>query len=278
MTMYSHLQERPPGEKPVTLDTLRRMKASGEKIACLTAYDASFGAVVDQAGMDLVLVGDSLGMVVQGHDTTVPVTLDEMIYHSRCVARGVRRAFLVTDMPFGSYSLPEPAFANAARLMQEGAAKMVKLEGGALQVRIVEFLASRDIAVCAHIGLTPQSIHKLGGFKVQGREERAAQQMLADAHALQEAGADIVLLECVPSSLGAAITAALSVPVIGIGAGPDTDGQILVLYDILDVTPGRKPRFARNYLDGAGSIADAIAAYVASVRDGSYPAPEHCFS
>ena len=278
MTMYSHLQERPPGEKPVTLDTLRRMKASGEKIACLTAYDASFGAVVDQAGMDLVLVGDSLGMVVQGHDTTVPVTLDEMIYHSRCVARGVRRAFLVTDMPFGSYSLPEPAFANAARLTQEGAAKMVKLEGGALQVRIVEFLASRDIAVCAHIGLTPQSIHKLGGFKVQGREERAAQQMLADAHALQEAGADIVLLECVPSSLGAAITAALSVPVIGIGAGPDTDGQILVLYDILDVTPGRKPRFARNYLDGAGSIADAIAAYVASVRDGSYPAPEHCFS
>lgn len=278
MTMYSHLQERPPGEKPVTLDTLRRMKASGEKIACLTAYDASFGAVVDQAGMDLVLVGDSLGMVVQGHDTTVPVTLDDMIYHSRCVARGVRRAFLVTDMPFGSYSLPEPAFANAARLMQEGAAKMVKLEGGALQVRIVEFLASRDIAVCAHIGLTPQSIHKLGGFKVQGREERAAKQMLADAHALQEAGADIVLLECVPSSLGAAITAALSVPVIGIGAGPATDGQILVLYDILDVTPGRKPRFARNYLDGAGSVAEAIAAYVASVREGSYPAPEHCFS
>jgi len=278
MTMYSHLQERPPGEKPVTLDTLRRMKASGEKIACLTAYDASFGAVVDQAGMDFVLVGDSLGMVVQGHDTTVPVTLDDMIYHSRCVARGVRRAFLVTDMPFGSYSLPEPAFANAARLMQEGAAKMVKLEGGALQVRIVEFLASRDIAVCAHIGLTPQSIHKLGGFKVQGREERAAKQMLADAHALQEAGADIVLLECVPSSLGAAITAALSVPVIGIGAGPDTDGQILVLYDILDVTPGRKPRFARNYLDGTGSVANAIGAYVASVKEGSYPAPEHCFS
>jgi 3-methyl-2-oxobutanoate hydroxymethyltransferase len=278
MTMYSHLQERLPGEKPVTLDTLRRMKASGEKIACLTAYDASFGAVVDQAGMDFVLVGDSLGMVVQGHDTTVPVTLDDMIYHSRCVARGVRRAFLVTDMPFGSYSLPEPAFANAARLMQEGAAKMVKLEGGALQVRIVEFLASRDIAVCAHIGLTPQSIHKLGGFKVQGREEHAAKQMLADAHALQEAGADIVLLECVPSSLGAAITAALSVPVIGIGAGPETDGQILVLYDILDVTPGRKPRFARNYLDGAGSVANAIAAYVASVKEGSYPAPEHCFS
>jgi 3-methyl-2-oxobutanoate hydroxymethyltransferase len=278
MTMYSHLQERLPGEKPVTLDTLRRMKASGEKIACLTAYDASFGAVVDQAGMDLVLVGDSLGMVVQGHDTTVPVTLDDMIYHSRCVARGVRRAFLVTDMPFGTYSLPEPAFANAARLMQEGAAKMVKLEGGALQVRIVEFLASRDIAVCAHIGLTPQSIHKLGGFKVQGREEHAAKQMLADAHALQEAGADIVLLECVPSSLGAAITAALSVPVIGIGAGPETDGQILVLYDILDVTPGRKPRFARNYLDGAGSVANAIAAYVASVKEGSYPAPEHCFS
>jgi 3-methyl-2-oxobutanoate hydroxymethyltransferase len=278
MTMYSHLQDRPRAEKPVTLDTLRGMKAAGEKIACLTAYDASFAAAVDLAGTDLVLVGDSLGMVVQGHDTTVPVTMADMVYHTRCVTRGLHRPFLVADMPFGSYSLPEPAFANAVRLMQDGGAAMVKLEGGALQVRTVEFLASRDIPVCAHIGLTPQSIHKLGGFKVQGREETAAEQMMRDAHALQEAGADIVLLECVPTVLGQAITAALRVPVIGIGAGPAVDGQILVLYDILGVTPGRKPRFAHDFLAGAGSLHDALAAYVAAVKDGTYPAPEHCFS
>ena len=278
MTMYSHLQDRARAEKPVTLDSLRRMKSEGEKVACLTAYDASFAAAVDEAGTDLVLVGDSLGMVIQGHDTTVPVTTDQMVYHTRCVTRGLRRAFLVADMPFGSYSLPEPAFANAVRLMQEGGAAMVKLEGGALQVRTVEFLASRDIPVCAHIGLTPQSIHKLGGFKVQGRDEAAAGQMLADARALQDAGADIVLLECVPSSLGQAIAKALSVPVIGIGAGPDVDGQILVLYDILSVTPGRKPRFARDFLAGASGLGEALGAYVAAVKDGSYPAPEHCFS
>jgi 3-methyl-2-oxobutanoate hydroxymethyltransferase len=203
--------------------------------------------------------------------------MDDMVYHTRCVARGVHRAFLVADMPFGSYALPEPAFANAVRLMQEGGAQMVKLEGGALQVRTVGFLARRDIAVCAHIGLTPQSIHKLGGFKVQGREAAAARQMQADARDLQEAGADIVLLECVPSALGRAITAELGVPVIGIGAGPDTDGQILVLYDILEVTPGRKPRFSRNFLAGAGGIGEAVRAYVAAVKDGSYPGPEHCF-
>jgi 3-methyl-2-oxobutanoate hydroxymethyltransferase len=278
MTMYSHLQETARAERPVTIDGLRQLKARGEKIACLTAYDASFAAAVDAAGTDLVLVGDSLGMVIQGHDTTVPVTVADMVYHSRCVARGLRRAFMVADMPFGSYSLPEPAFANAVRLMQEGGAAMVKLEGGALQVRTVEFLASRDIPVCAHIGLTPQSIHKLGGFKVQGREEAAARQMLADARALQDAGADIVLLECVPSELGREITRALSVPVIGIGAGADVDGQILVLYDILAVTPGRKPRFARDFLAGAGSVQSALQAYVAAVKDGSYPAAEHCFS
>jgi 3-methyl-2-oxobutanoate hydroxymethyltransferase len=278
MTMYSHLQDRTRAKQPVTLDSLRKMKAEREKIACLTAYDASFASVVDAAGADLVLVGDSLGMVIQGHDTTVPVTITDMVYHTRCVRRGVQRAFLVVDMPFGSYSLPEPAFANAVRLMQEGGAAMIKLEGGALQVRTVEFLASRDIPVCAHIGLTPQSIHKLGGFKVQGREQHAAEQMLADAHALQEAGADIVLLECVPSSLGQAIAAALTVPVIGIGAGPDVDGQILVLYDILSVPAGRKPRFARDFLSGSDSILDAFSRYVAAVKDGSYPAPEHCFS
>jgi 3-methyl-2-oxobutanoate hydroxymethyltransferase len=202
MTMYSHLQDRARAEKPVTLDSLRQMKAEGEKIACLTAYDASFAPPWTRPAPTWCWSAIRSGMVIQGHDTTVPVTVDRHGLPHALRARGVRRAFLVADMPFGSYSLPEPAFANAVRLMQEGGAAMVKLEGGALQVRTVEFLASRDIPVCAHIGLTPQSIHKLGGFKVQGREQAAAQQMLADAHALQEAGADIVLLECVPSSLG----------------------------------------------------------------------------
>ena len=276
MSIYSHLQKR--DAPPVTLRTLAEMKATGERIACLTAYDASFGALVDAAGTDLVLVGDSLGMVVQGHDTTVPVTVDHIVYHTRCVAAGVGRAFLVSDMPFVSYALPEQALRNAARIMQEGGAQMVKLEGGAEQVRTVEFLASRDIPVCAHLGLTPQSIHKLGGFRVQGREEAAARKMLADALTLQNAGADIVLVECVPSELGAEITRELSVPVIGIGAGPDVDGQILVLYDIIGVTPGRKPRFARDFMAETGSPLDAVTAYVAAVKDGSYPAPEHCFS
>jgi 3-methyl-2-oxobutanoate hydroxymethyltransferase len=275
MTMYSHLQQQELN--PITLATLRRMKAERQPIACLTAYDASFAALLDAAGTDLVLVGDSLGMVIQGHDTTVPVTMDDIVYHSRCVSRTLRRAFLVADMPFGAYALPEPAYNNAARLMQEGNAQMVKLEGGTLQLETVEFLASREIPVCAHIGLLPQSVHKIGGFRVQGREEEAAERMIREARALADAGADIVLLECVPSSLGAAITAEVSVPVIGIGAGPEVDGQILVLYDILDITPGRKPRFTRNYMAGADSPLQAIENYVSSVRDGSYPAAEHCF-
>jgi 3-methyl-2-oxobutanoate hydroxymethyltransferase len=275
MTMYSHLQRQELN--PITLATLRQMKAEGQPIACLTAYDASFAALLDAAGVDVVLVGDSLGMVIQGHDTTVPVTMSDMVYHTRCVSRTLRRAFLVADMPFGAYALPEPAYNNAARLMQEGNAQMVKLEGGTLQLETVEFLASREIPVCAHIGLTPQSVHKIGGFRVQGREEEAAEQMIREAQQLADAGADIVLLECVPSALGATITAEVSVPVIGIGAGPDVDGQILVLYDILDITPGRKPRFTRNYMAGAGSPLQAVSDYVASVKDGTYPAPEHCF-
>ncbi len=275
MTMYSHLQRQELN--PITIATLRQMKAEGQPIACLTAYDASFAALLDAAGVDVVLVGDSLGMVIQGHDTTVPVTMNDMVYHTRCVARTLRRAFLVADMPFGAYALPEPAYNNAARLMQEGNAQMVKLEGGTLQLKTVEFLASREIPVCAHIGLTPQSVHKIGGFRVQGREEEAAEQMIREARALADAGADIVLLECVPSALGATITEEVPVPVIGIGAGPDVDGQILVLYDILDITPGRKPRFTRNYMAGGGSPLQAVSDYVASVKDGTYPAPEHCF-
>jgi 3-methyl-2-oxobutanoate hydroxymethyltransferase len=203
--------------------------------------------------------------------------MEHVIYHSRIVARGLYRPFLVADMPFMSYSSKEHALQNAVRLMQEGGAKMVKLEGGAGQLDIVEFLASHDIAVCAHLGLKPQSVHKIGGFRVQGREEATAKQMLDDARALESAGADIVLLECIPATLGATITRELSVPVIGIGAGPDVDGQILVLYDILDITTGRKPRFTRNFMDGAASPLQAVKNYVGAVKDRSYPASEHCF-
>jgi len=275
--MYTQLQLRDSARPPVNVGTLRRMKEEGEKISCLTCYDASYAALVDAAGTDVVLVGDSLGMVIQGHDTTVPVTLDHIIYHCKSVAKGLVRPFLMADMPFMTYTSREQALQNAVRLMQEGGAKMVKLEGGASQVEIVEFLASHDIAVCAHLGLKPQSVHKTGGFKVQGREDAAAEVMKRDAHALQDAGADVVLLECIPAGLGKQITSELHVPVIGIGAGPDTDGQILVLYDILDITPGRKPRFVQNFMQGHDSPVAALGAYVQAVKTRAYPAPEHCF-
>jgi len=275
--MYKHLQERYAPRPPVNVATLDRMKAEGEKIACITAYDASFATLVDDAGIDLVLVGDSLGMVIQGHDTTVPVTLNDVIYHCRAVAKGLYRPFLMADMPFMTYASKEQALENAVRLMQDGGAKMVKLEGGAGQVEIVEFLANHDIAVCAHLGLKPQSVHKVGGFRVQGREQAAAEQMLHDAKALEGAGADIVLLECIPSQLGAQITRELHVPVIGIGAGPDTDGQILVLYDVLDITAGRKPKFSKNFMEGQPTPLDAIKAYAEAVKARTYPGPEHCF-
>ena len=276
--MYTQLEQRGMASPPVNVSTLRRMKADDEAIACITAYDASFAALVDHAAVDVVLVGDSLGMVIQGHDTTVPVTVDDMVYHCRSVARGLRRAFLMADMPFMSYTNGEQALNNAVRLMQEGGAMMIKLEGGAGQIRVVEHLARHDIPVCAHLGLKPQSVHKIGGFKVQGREESAADQMLDDARALQDAGADVVLVEWVPNEVGTAITQALSVPVIGIGAGPGVDGQILVLYDILDITQGRTPRFVKNFMAEAGSPLTALQGYVQAVKDRSYPAPEHCFS
>jgi 3-methyl-2-oxobutanoate hydroxymethyltransferase len=253
------------------------MRAEGEKIACLTAYDASFAALTDEASVDVVLVGDSLGMVIQGHGTTVPVTLNDVIYHCKAVSRGLYRPFLMADMPFMTYASREQALDNAVRLMQEGGAKMVKLEGGAGQVEIVEFLSGHDIPVCAHLGLKPQSVHKVGGFRVQGRDEAAAQQMIRDAKALEGAGADIVLLECIPASLGKQLTEELQVPVIGIGAGPDTNGQILVLYDVLDITVGRKPRFSRNFVPGTNSPLEAIKAYVDAVKSRAYPGPEHCF-
>ena len=276
--MYKHLQERYAPRPPVNVATLAKMKADGEKIACVTAYDASFATLVDDAGVDAVLVGDSLGMVIQGHDTTVPVTLNDVIYHCKAVVKGLYRPFLMADMPFMTYASREQALDNAVRLMQEGGAKMVKLEGGAGQIEIVRFLAEHDIPVCAHLGLKPQSVHKLGGFRVQGREEAAAEQMLVDASALQDAGADIVLLECIPASLGASITCELHVPVIGIGAGPDTDGQILVLYDLLDVTSGRKPKFSKNFMAGAESPLAAVKNYTEAVKARTYPGPEHCFS
>lgn len=276
--MYTQLELRDSSRPPVSLSTLDRMKAQREKIACLTCYDASFAVLLDAADVDVILVGDSLGMVIQGHDTTVPVTMDDIVYHCRAVARGLHRPFLMADLPFMSYPSKERALENSVRLMQEGGAEMVKPESGAGQVEIVEFLASHDIAVCAHLGLKPQSVHKTGGFRVQGRGVDAARRILDSAKALEVAGADIVLLECIPNELGAEISAALTVPVIGIGAGPATDGQILVLYDILDITSGRKPRFVQNFMEGAGNNLEAIRRYVRAIKDASYPGPEHGFA
>ncbi|MGE5624763.1 MAG: 3-methyl-2-oxobutanoate hydroxymethyltransferase [Bacillota bacterium] len=263
--------------KPVTLTTLARMKSEGEKIASLTAYDASFAALLDGAGVDMVLVGDSMGNVIQGHATTVPVTVDDIVYHTRNVARGLKRAFLIADMPFLSYPTPEIALANAGRMMQEAGAKMVKLEGSGRQADIVRYLADNGVPVCAHLGLRPQSVHKLGGFSVQGRGAAAAKQMIKDAQLLEQAGADLILLELVPSALAARITAKVKVPVIGIGAGPKVDGQILVLYDMLDITPGKRPKFVRNFMTGAKSHHDAVTAFVKAVKSGEYPGAEHSF-
>ena len=276
--MYKQLEQRGMSEPPVNVSTLKKMKAEHEPIACLTAYDASFALIVDRVGTDVVLVGDSLGMVIQGHDTTVPVTVDDIVYHTRVVARGLSRAFLVADMPFMSYSSPDQALDNAVRLMQEGGAMMVKLEGGAGQLAVVEHLAQHDIPVCAHIGLKPQSVHKIGGFKVQGRDEDTARRMVDDAAALEVAGADILLVECVPNEVGRAVTKAISAPVIGIGAGPDVDGQILVLYDMLGITQGPLPRFVQNFMLESDSAMEACGRFVQAVRDRSYPGAEHCFS
>ena len=276
--MYKQLQQRGMNSPPVNVSTIRQMKNEGEPIACLTAYDASFAQLVDMAGVDLVLVGDSLGMVIQGQETTVPVTVDDVVYHTQIVSRGLSRTFVVSDLPFMSYATPEQALDNAVRLMQEGGAKMVKLEGGRGQVAVVECLARHDIPVCAHVGLKPQSVHKIGGFKVQGRDNEAAKQMTEDAIALEEAGADLMLLECVPNEVGLKISESIGLPIIGIGAGPNVDGQILVLYDMLGITQGRTPKFVKNFLEDSESILDALQTYVSSVKNRDYPAKEHCFS
>jgi len=261
----------------ITVSTLAQMKAEGEKIACLTAYDASFASVVDQVGTDIILVGDSLGMVIQGLDSTVPVTIDDMVYHTKAVAQGVERSLLMADMPFLSYCTEEQALENAARLMQEGGAHMVKLETTQRQIGIIRRLVDAGVPVCAHLGLRPQSVHKLGGYKVQGRDKQAAQTMLEEAQGLEAAGADCLLLECVPAELAQRITDAVSIPVIGIGAGVHCDGQILVLYDILAISKGKRPKFSKDYIAGTGTIEAAIDAYVVDVKNQHFPAPEHTF-
>ncbi|MGD9602254.1 MAG: 3-methyl-2-oxobutanoate hydroxymethyltransferase [Gammaproteobacteria bacterium] len=261
----------------VTTQTLRQMKAARQRIVSLTAYDAAFARVLDAAGCDFILVGDSVGMVVQGHTTTIPVSIDDIIYHTRMVARGTQRALVMADMPFMSYHSPNDCLHNAARLMKEGGAEMVKLEWGALQIDMVARLTECGIPVCAHLGLTPQTIFKMGTYRVQGRQHDTAQKMIADARALEDAGADMLLLECVPMKLAEEITRAAGVPVIGIGAGPDVDGQILVLYDILDIAPGKRTRFSKNYMREVGSIHTAIEDYVREVRTGAFPTADYAF-
>lgn len=262
----------------VTLTTLREMKRTGEKIACLTAYDASFARLLEAAGVDLLMVGDSLGMVVQGQDSTLPVSVADMIYHAQNVKRGSERAFIVVDMPFMSYATPAQALGNAARIMQEGGAHAVKFEGGARLADTVHQLSERGIPVCAHLGLLPQSVHQLGGYRVQGRDAASANTMLEDARSLAAAGAALLVLECVPNELAAEITHALEIPVIGIGAGAACNGQVLVTYDILGLTPGKRPKFSKDFLRGAGSLHDAVAAYVKAVKALTFPAAEHSFS
>lgn len=259
-----------------TVTTLHKMKQEGEKITALTAYDASFSRVIDAQKIDIMLVGDSLGMTIQGHATTVPVSVDDIIYHAKAVASRCNYSLLMVDLPFMSYTSPEMALRNTARIMQEGDAHMVKLEGGAPQVKTVSQLTHHGVPVCAHLGLQPQSVHKLGGYRVQGRSDDDGLQMLEDALALQDAGADALVLECVPVELANKITAQLTIPTIGIGAGAGCDGQVLVLHDLLGITP-RAPKFSKDFMQGANSIAEAIAAYRDAVKNSSFPAEEHCF-
>lgn len=266
-----------PEKPPMSVKKLLEMKQAGEKIACLTAYDASFARMLDDCGVDLVLVGDTLGMVIQGNDTTLPVTVDDMVYHGKAVARGLQNALLVLDMPFMSDASVAAAVSTAGRFMQQAGAQMVKLEGGADQRELVEELTRLGIPVCAHLGLQPQRVYKLGGYRVQGRQQGQAERILEDARVLQQAGADMLLLECVPNELARQVTEQADVPVIGIGAGNACDGQILVLYDILGITPGRLPRFAHNFMQGAVDIPAAIRAYVQAVKSGEFPDSDHSF-
>ncbi|HST27306.1 MAG TPA: 3-methyl-2-oxobutanoate hydroxymethyltransferase [Rudaea sp.] len=261
----------------ITVPQLHAMKARTEKIVMLTAYDASFAAQCDTAGVDAVLVGDSLGMVVQGRDSTLPVSVDDMVYHTAAVARGMASALLIADMPFMSFRDAGTALRSAGHLLAEGGAAMVKLEGAGYVLDVIAALAQHAVPVCAHLGLTPQSVHKLGGYRVQGKSKEAAAQLLTDAQAVADAGADLLVLECVPAALAKRITAEISIPTIGIGAGADCDGQVLVLYDMLGITPGKRPRFSKDFLAGCGSVGEAIRAYADAVRSGAFPSAEHTF-
>jgi len=261
----------------VTIPQLQERARTGEKLVMLTCYDASFAKISEAAGVDILLIGDSLGMVIQGHDSTLSVTMMETEYHVRSVAHGSEKALVLADMPFGSFQdSKEHAFRNAARLMRAGA-QMVKLEGGATMVETTAFLVERGIPVCAHIGLTPQSVNTLGGYRVQGKNDDAATRLIADAQALERAGAAFVLMEAMPAALAKRVTESLHVPTIGIGAGVDVSGQVLVNYDMLDIYPGRKARFVKNFLSGQPSVQAAIEAYVKAVKDKSFPGPEHSF-
>jgi len=261
----------------ITLSTLHRMAQEGNRIAMLTCYDASFAGLLESAGVECLLVGDSLGNVLQGHETTLPVTLRDMVYHTQCVARGSKRAFIIGDMPFGTFQAgPQDAFRNAAEIMAAGA-HMVKIEGGAPMLETTEYLATRGVPVCGHLGLTPQSVHQFGGYKVQGRSEDSAERLLEEAKLQERAGAGMIVLEAVPAALAREITASVTVPTIGIGAGVDCHGQVLVLHDMLDIFPGRKAKFVKNYMRAAGSIQGAVELYVKEVKARTFPGPEHSF-
>ena len=260
----------------ITINTLREYKQRGEAFSALTSYDATFAQLVSEAGVDVILIGDSLGMVLQGNDSTLPVTMDQMVYHVSCVAKGNRGSLVMADMPFMSYGTTEAALENAAELMRAGA-HMVKLEGTDWMRDTIQALSERGVPVCAHLGLTPQFVNKFGGYKVQGRDSKAADLMVEHACELEAAGADVILLECVPAALAARIAKAVKAPVIGIGAGADTDGQMLVVHDMLGMTPGRKPRFVKDFLAENGSVANALAAYAKAVSERTFPAEEHTF-
>jgi len=261
----------------ITLSTLQRMALDGNKIATLTCYDASFAAMLEEAGVEMLLVGDSLGMVLQGHETTLPVTLEQMVYHTACVARGAKRAFVVADLPFGTFQCgPAETFRNAAQLMAAGA-QMVKVEGGAPMLETVAYLTRRGIPVCGHVGLTPQSVHQLSGYHVQGRAGEEAARILDDARNLEKVGAGIIVLEAVPAKLAKEVTETLKVPTIGIGAGPDCSGQVLVLHDMLDVYPGKKAKFVKNFMRASRSLQGAVENYVKEVKAKTFPGPEHAF-
>ena len=274
----SYLQEAAANRAPITISKLQAMREAGEKIAVLTAYDASFASLMDQSGIDVILVGDSLGNIIQGQTSTIPVTIEQMTYHTECVARANTHAFLISDLSFGSYGNPVKAFESSVQLMRAGA-DMVKLEGGGdWQVDVIRYLVERSVPVCAHLGLLPQSVHILGGYKVQGKSKDAATIMLEQALACEQAGAQMIVLEAIPSSLGKLITESLSIPTIGIGAGSDCSGQVLVLQDMLGISPGKPPKFVKNFMDGHASIEAAVKAYVREVKSGKFPGPEHGFA